>query len=136
MPVTQLQVGKTYSFDTYAPEVLGTRIINAKCLAILNAENAISDGLDIISFHERMRSHLPVGYNNDPFSMIYVKLRNTSGNESIFALDWINLTTVQETKANVINVTLNDVSPEDIEIIRRALVAQGYSDLSITLVEK
>ena len=40
MPVTQLQVGKTYSFDTYAPEVLGTRIINAKCLAILNAENA------------------------------------------------------------------------------------------------
>lgn len=134
--IRQLEVGKVYTFDTYAPEVLGTHIINVKCLAIFNAENAISNGLDIYSYHERMRAHLPVGYNNDPTTMVYVKLKNTSGRESIFAMDWINLSTISETKANRIVVTMNDVSLEDVEVIRKALVAQGYTDINIVLTEQ
>ena len=48
--IRQLEVGKVYSFDTYSPEVLGTRLINVECLAVMNAQTAISSGLDIKSF--------------------------------------------------------------------------------------
>lgn len=136
MAVTkQLQIGKIYSFDTYAPEVLGTRIANAKCLAVLNAQNAISNGVDIFAYHEQMRPHLPVGYNNDPMTMIYVKLVNSSGLETIYSMDWINLETLQETRADRIIATIDGVSIEDIEIIRRALAVQGYNNFNLVLTE-
>ena len=105
----QLQIGKVYSFDTYAPEVLGTRIVNAKCLAVLDAQNAISNGVDIEALHEQMRPHLPVGYNNDPATMIYVKLVNSSGLETIYSMDWINLETLKETRADRIVATIDGV---------------------------
>ena len=131
----QLQIGKVYSFDTYAPEVLGTRIVNAKCLAVLNAQNAISNGVDIIALHEQMRSHLPVGYNNDPMTMIYVKLVNSSGLETIYSMDWINLETLRETRADRIIAIIDGVSLEDLEIIRRALSIQGYNNFNLVLTE-
>ena len=128
-------VGKVYSFDTYAPDVLSTRIINAKCLAILNAQNAIANGLDVISFHERMRPHLPSGHNDDPLTMTYVKLLNSAGVETIFALDWINLTTLVETKANRIVITLDNVSIEDMEVLRKSITSRGYTNISMVLTE-
>lgn len=131
----QLQIGKVYSFDTYAPEVLGTRIVNAKCLAVLDAQNAISNGVDIEALHEQMRPHLPVGYNNDPATMIYVKLVNSSGLETIYSMDWINLETLKETRADRIVATIDGVSLEDIEIIRRALSIQGYTNFNLVLTE-
>ena len=131
----QLQIGKVYSFDTHAPEVLGTRIVNAKCLAVLDAQNAISNGVDIEALHEQMRPHLPVGYNNDPATMIYVKLVNSSGLETIYSMDWINLETLKETRADRIVATIDGVSIEDIEIIRRALSIQGYTNFNLVLTE-
>lgn len=134
--IRQLEVGKVYSFDTYSPEVLGTRLINVECLAVMNAQTAISSGLDIKSFHERMKPHLPAGYNNNPFDMTYVKLVSVDGKETIYAMDWINRSTIQETSPNKITVTVNGVSNNDVEIIRKALTMQGYTDISIVLSER
>lgn len=134
--IKQLEVGMVYSFDTYSPEVLGVRLINVECLAVMNAATAIASGLDIVSYHERMRPHLPAGYNNDPFTMTYVKLVSSDNKETIFAMDWINLDTLESTKPNKIVVTIENVSRSDIEVIRKALVLQGYSNLNIMLSEQ
>lgn len=136
MSKRQLEVGKVYSFKTFAPEVLGLKVINVKCIAVLNAANAVAAGLDIRAMHERVRPHLSPGYNNDPFTMVYVRLKNTSGQESIFAMDWINTDTLEETSPNRIVVTVDGVSMSDVEIIRRALVIQGYDKINLVLTEE
>lgn len=131
----QLEVKKIYSFDTQSPEVLGTRMNNVMCIGVLSAQDAIAGGLDVISFHERMRPHLPNGYNNDPMTMVYVKIKATDGKETIIAMDWINLDTLKETNPTRALVEINDVSISDAEIIRRALAIQGYTDVNISFPE-
>ena len=51
-------------------------------------------------------------------------------------MDWINRSTIQETSPNKITVTINGVSNNDVEIIRKALTMQGYTDISIVLSER
>lgn len=135
MPIQQFTVGRVYTFNTYAPEVLGLTQINVKCVAITNAQNALSDGIDIKSMHERIRPHLPAGYNNDPLTMTYVKLRNVSGLETIYSMDWINMATVKETSPRRIVATINGVSEADVNTIREALVIQGYTDIQLSLTD-
>ena len=67
--------------------------------------------------------------------MTYVKLLNSSGTETIFALDWINLTTLVETKANRIVITLDNVSIEDMEVLRKSITSRGYTNISMVLTE-
>lgn len=135
MPIQQFTVGRVYTFNTYAPEVLGLTQINVKCVAIMNAQNALSDGIDIKAMHERIRPHLPAGYNNDPLTMTYVKLRNVSGLETIYSMDWINMATVKETSPRRIVATINGVSEADVNTIREALVMQGYTDIQLSLTD-
>ncbi len=135
MPIQQFTVGRVYTFNTYAPEVLGLTQINVKCVAIMNAQNALSDGIDIKAMHERIRPHLPAGYNNDPLTMTYVKLRNVSGLETIYSMDWINMATVKETSPRRIVATINGVSEADVNTIREALVIQGYTDIQLSLTD-
>ena len=68
--------------------------------------------------------------------MTYVKLVSVDGKETIYAMDWINRSTIQETSPNKITVTINGVSNNDVEIIRKALTMQGYTDISIVLSER
>lgn len=135
MPIQQFTVGRVYTFNTYAPEVLGLTQINVKCVVIMNAQNALSDGIDIKAMHERIRPHLPAGYNNDPLTMTYVKLRNVSGLETIYSMDWINMATVKETSPRRIVATINGVSEADVNTIREALVMQGYTDIQLSLTD-
>ena len=67
--------------------------------------------------------------------MTYVKLLNSAGVETIFALDWINLTTLVETQANRIVITLDNVSIEDMEVLRKAITSRGYTNISMVLTE-
>ena len=50
-------------------------------------------------------------------------------------MDWINLETLQETRADRIIATIDGVSIEDLEIIRRALSIQGYNNFNLVLTE-
>lgn len=134
MPIQQFTVGRVYTFNTYAPEVLGLTQINVKCVAIVNAQTALKE-IDIMSMHERIRPHLPAGYNNDPLTMTYVKLRNVSGLETIYSMDWINMATVKETSPRRIVATINGVSEADVNTIREALVIQGYTDIQLSLTD-
>lgn len=134
--ILHFTVGKVYSFNTYAPEVLGLKVTNSRCLAVMNAQNAISRGVDIVAMHARMRPHLPAGYNNDPYTMTYVEFENTSGLRTHMAMDWINMSTVEETDPNRIVATIDGVGPQDIDIIRGILVQQGYTNISLVLSER
>lgn len=125
-----------YSFDTYAPDILGTRIANVKVLAIMDSQTAIKEGVDVLGLHERIRSYLPVGYLDDPLEMTYLKVKNTLGEETVFAIDWINIATLVENTSSKIKVTLNGVGYDDIAVIRKALSLTGYSDFKITLSEE
>ena len=129
------EIGKTYSFDTLAPSVLSLRIINAKVVSVMDADTAARSGHDIMSWHERVRSHLPAGYNKDPNTHVYVKFRTYSGEETIFSTSWINMSTLMLTEAKRIIATVDDVSLTDMEVIRKLLIANGYTNINVTLVE-
>lgn len=126
-------IGSLYSFDTYVPSLLGIKINNALLLAKMNANEALNNGLDVISWHDRVKAQLPTGANDDPMTMTYVKFKLSDGNTTIFAVDWINESTIIETKGNKIVVTLEDVSVNDAEIIRKALTANGYINFTVSI---
>lgn len=129
------EIGKTYTFKTYAPEILGVNVVNVTCTAIMNASMATTMGLMIEHYHERMKPHLPNGYNNNPYTMQYLQFERTDGTKTIFALDWINLNEVEVVRSNTIQIEVNNVSVSDMEVIRRALVINGYVNISMKLKE-
>ena len=129
------EIGKTYSFDTYAPEVLNLSYSNVKIIAIMDADTASRSGVDIEAYHERVRPHLPVGYNKDPYTQTYIKFRAYSGKETVFSMSWINLDTLMQTEAKRIIATIDDVSMLDMDKLRQILVTNGYNSISLNLVE-
>lgn len=131
--VPQIKIHSIYSFDSYAPEKLGLHFKNVRMLAIMDAQSAIREGIDVIAWHEQIRSHLPSGYNDDPMTMVYLKIKSATGEETIISKDWINLSTLTETSSNRVVVTIDDVSQQDVETIRRILVTSGFPNISIKL---
>ena len=132
-PSINLTVGNIYHFATRVPDEIGAKWSNVKCLAIMNAQTAVQNGVDIVGMHYRVRSLLPDGVSDDPSSMTYIKFRNSSGVESIIPTTWINMDTLQETKSENITIKLKDASFEDMDNVRRLLLSNGYSVKSITV---
>lgn len=132
-PSVTLTVGNIYHFATRVPDEIGSKWTNVKCLAIMNAQTAIVNGVDITGMHYRVRSQLPEGVSDDPYSMTYIKFRNSGGVESIIPTAWINMDTLQETKSENITIKLKDASFEDMDNVRRLLLANGYSVKSISV---
>lgn len=134
-PAKYFEIGKTYSFDTYAPEVLTTRINNVKIIAVMSAQEALQTGYPILEQHERVRPHLGPNAIKDPLTMTYVKFRAYSGKETVYSTSWINMDTLVETDAKQIVITVNQVGFEDQETLRRMLIASGYPDFSMNILE-
>lgn len=125
-----LEIGKTYTFNTHAPSVLGTTIKNAKLKAIFDYETA-SKAEAIILKHRSIYPLLPSGTPDDPETYTYFQFQAESGERIIIADQWIVESTIEVITHINLQVSLPNVSLNDSTRIRDALNALGYTNFSI-----
>lgn len=126
-------IGKTYTFNTNAPSLLGASLVNAKLLSIMDYETARQyDNIDLR--YRAIYPSLPLGTADKSKSTIYYRFQSQSGEKVVFAHEWIELGSVQVVEHITIQVLLTEASMEDMGRLRNILNANGYTKYNITEV--
>lgn len=131
--ITSSLIGKTISFETRAPAVLGARYTDAKVLGILDPGTAVLFS-DVLATHIAVYPYLPTDVLDDYTRYNYVKLELANGSVKIMGIPWISPESVQVIEATDIKVTLKGRGHEDIDLVRKALLANGFEDFVVEVV--
>lgn len=126
------ELKKVYSFDVFAPSILGTEFKNVTILSIMDYETALQQA-DIPAIHTNVYPDLPSGLPDDPSQYDYVRIRTASGVATILGIPWIDLDTVELVESRRMTVKIEGVSSADVERVRIALVQNGFNNIEITL---
>lgn len=125
-----LELNKVYTFVTKAPSLLGASVINARLIGVTVAENA-RKAHNVDLQYRKIFPLLPPGTPDNIDACIFYEFIGQSGERTIYADQWIDMTSVEVVEhikitINVLNANMNDVSR-----IRDSLNALGYMSFSI-----
>lgn len=132
--MADFQVGKSYSFKTLAPTVLGIALTNQLVKGIVDYTTA-NQVANIDLVHRTVYPLLPVGTIDNPKQYRYLLLRSDSGATSAIAMEWIDLSTVVEAVSLSIVVTIPIATADDSRKIRDTLTLMGYQNFTIAMNE-
>jgi hypothetical protein len=124
-----LQIGNNYTFNTYAPSIIGAVVTKATLLAILSFDLAIKfDNVELK--YQQILPALPPGAPLSASSVVYYMFQTANG-PIVIADPWIDGTSLvgSPTKAFTINVT--QASDADRSNVVAALTRLGVN-FSIT----
>lgn len=128
-----LEQGKRYSFQTYAPGILGefknVLILGTVSFKVANREE------DLYAMHARVYPMLdPKVVPDDPTMYSYVLVESNDGATKTLGLPYINPNTIEEVSHQYISVRVGGaVTAADIPRIRAALASNGYTETEITI---
>lgn len=126
-------IGKVIRFETTAPAILGARYTDAKVMAILDAGTATLFS-DILALHSAVYPYLPVGVQDDYSSYNYVKLEMPDKSIMILGIPWISESSVQVIVSTDIIVKLKGRGHQDVDLVRQALLANGFEGFTVEVV--
>lgn len=126
----QLVVGKSYNFETYAPELLGSGFKSAVVTAIMDYNTALKER-DITGIHQTVYGYLPSGTPESPSATVYIRLKLPSGTYTVLGYSWIKAETIEEVASATINVAIYGVAAEDTERVRNIIALAGYTDFVV-----
>jgi hypothetical protein len=124
-----LQINKTYNFSLYAPSVLGASYRNAKLIGILDYTSALKLK-NVEQLHRQVYPYLPTGVINNPKSYTYYHFRyEQSGSyyDLVIANPWFVESSVTEVNSLNLSISINNVSLDDVEVVRSQLRLLGYN---------
>lgn len=125
-----LEINNHYTFDTYAPAILGATIKNAKLEFSCNYEFAMKiENVDIK--YRQIYPVLPSGNPESPVGVIFHRFVTESGEKIFIADPWIVGATLNTVSYISFTVNVVDATLEDKENVRKALAHLGVS-FSIT----
>ena len=127
------KLNKVYKFATKAPGVLPAVVSNAKLIAITDYSTA-SRQEHIRIVYRNVYPLLPPGTPDQPESCLYYRFKTENGSELTLADQWIDDSSVELIEAISLRVNITDISVEDISRIRDALLALGYTTMTMTQV--
>lgn len=131
----ELKVGMTYSFDVYAPQILGTDFKNV--VVMLNADyESAADWLDVDAKHRQIYPMLPPGTPNNPSAYPYVRFKTMSGAKVVLGIPWIRPESVVGVRSDVADVVVSNITVADLPKIRNALLANNFDSVEITLRDR
>lgn len=114
-----------YSFNTYAPSILGTSVRNAKLVAILDYEVAAHYTTPNTS-HVSVYPYLPAGTPNNPEKYTYLLFQTEGGERFVYANVWIDENTIKESTNNVLTIVIENAASGDETDLRNLLSLKGY----------
>jgi hypothetical protein len=130
---SDFKIGKVYTFDTYAPTLLGTQLKNARLTSIIDFDTANSYE-NILLKYRQIYPLLPVGTPDNGRLCTYYVFETESKEKVVYADQWINEDTIVVIEHININIYITDIALNDISNIRDILRAAGYFDFRITQV--
>jgi len=125
--MSTLTVNNTYSFSTKIPAVLGSTYNNAKLVAILTPELAVtlgSGGIDIPTNHITIANELRK--QNDLVSINYRDLQtwylfDIQGQRKIFAAEYLILGTVTQVSNTNLDISITSINPSLVNMVLETL---------------
>lgn len=123
MPI--MLINRHYSFNTYAPSILGASYRNAKLIGILDYTSAIKIK-NIEQLHRQVYPYLIPGTPNDLTSYTYYHFV-VGQTEVVLSSYWIVESSIEEVTSVNINIRVFNTQPSDVQIIRDQLSLLGYT---------
>ena len=127
------ELNSVYNFSTYAPSILSNDIKNALVLGIFDYTVA-SQFVSPSTKHATIFPYLPVGTIDDPTKYTYILFKSEAGTKEIFALEWINQSTITKKSSLTITVTVTGAQNGDEQIIRDSLILLNFKTFNIKTV--
>ena len=125
-----LTIGKTYTFSTISPVFLGSKIVNAKLKSIADADTARKFA-PIDQTWAQVYPSLPLGTVNDANIVTFYLFETLNKSTVVMAAPWIVEDSVELITATTITATLSSASLSDVEKLRLALVASGFTNFTL-----
>ena len=127
------QPRQKYSFETYAPQLLGNEFKAVTVRTVMDYQDAIKEE-DVFALHKQV-----LGYISDPTvtvpadfkKLTYLKLITSIGKTRIIAAEWIIEDTIQSVNLVDIDVKVFRTDPSKVAIIREALAQNGITNFEI-----
>jgi len=123
------KIKNTYSFDVYPATILGSAFQNVTILGILDYQSALSLA-DIDSLHVNVFPFLPAGLDDNPDATEYLKIRTSSGIETVLGLNWIREETIVEVQSLKGVFIVDGINSMDVAKIILAIQQNGYNNVS------
>ena len=124
-----LNIGSTYNFHLLAASVLGNTYTNATLVGILDFDSAMLVS-DVATLHTSVYSMLNAGTPRAAQDLLYVKIKTTSGEYRVFAMDWL-AGQPELVVTKTVSVVIHDIDLSTLSVLRAALVSNGFNSFDI-----
>jgi hypothetical protein len=129
---TQFVMGNTYTFNTFATAIIGIQT-NVTILGIVDHETANIFN-DVVQLHSNVYPSLPQGTVEDDFRKYnYLLFKTSNGTKVAYGLPWIVEESVEEVGFKTAHITIPGVTADDVELMRKSLIAIGKTPSVIEL---
>lgn len=122
-----LELNKKYDFKTYAPAILGGSYHGMLVESTMDYTNA-THYRDVTNTHKEILPYLPTTTPKDPKLLTYVLFSDTDGNRLLLAQEWIDASSIKEVAGITAMMTLENVSMQDIEHLKKVVISLGLGD--------
>lgn len=123
----------TYSFDMWAPAILGASYNNVTICGTFDEETAQSQGINTKELHASVFASLPIGTPNDSSAYDYIQIKTATGEKTIIGTAWIKETSIQQIVLNSYNVRVGNITASDLPRLRNALLTSGFNAFDISV---
>lgn len=122
----QLPLNTLVSFDLYPEQFLGSRVTDARVIAVVDASVA-QLWIDTHRTHLAVYPTLPPGVPNSHDAYPYVRLKLANGNFAVYGLPWIKENTLRVSDSRRVQLTLNNMTQDDYDRLVQAVSASGWN---------
>lgn len=118
-------IGSTYNFSVY-PSILG--LFNGVVVEGIVDYKGASFYIDPHTLHVNVFSSIPAGLcPDDPTQYHYIVVKQPNGSQTAIGLPWIDSGTIELQQRTDCHLTLLDVSPDKLELIREMCSANSFT---------
>ena len=126
------EIGKSYNFETYASNLLGTNFKSVLISAKMDYNLAIKER-DITGAHQQVLPYLPTGTVEDASKNTYIRVKLPTGEYTILSDAWIRQDTIQEVGSETIDIVVYGGSTELATRIRDMLALMNLTDFTVNI---
>lgn len=126
------ELKKTYNFNfnNKLTHILGDKLKTVKVKAILSSDQAIKLS-DIATLHAQVRPLDTASIPEDLADMTFVLFETLDKDNVIYALEYIDMSSLEEVSAINIRVNVRNVSTSDVSLIKTTLAELGYENFDV-----
>jgi len=133
--MTQLTIGKIYSFDVYAPNILTNEFQNVTMMANLDYETA-KILRNVEATHKQIWNAISrPGVPDNPEAYSYIRVKTQSGAAVVLGFPWIREESITSIAADVMDVVIGEVTAADMPLVVQALASNGFNNVRTSMRE-